>query len=69
MDTETRQTAAFEVELPPPSEDHQCCLCTATAGPMFIVRDLDGPAGRIACIAHVGLLMNEWDNQAPRRDD
>ena len=63
MDTETRQTTGFEVDLLP-SENHRCHLCTLIARPMFIVRNRSGPVGGTACIAHVGLLMNEWDAQS-----
>ena len=63
MDMETRQTTAFEVDLLP-SENHHCYLYGAMARPMFIVRNRGGAVGRTACIAHVGLLMNEWDAQS-----
>ena len=63
MDMETRQTTAFEADLLP-SENHRCHLCGAMTRPMFIVRNRGGAVGRAACIAHVGLLMNEWDTQS-----
>ena len=63
---ETRQTTAFGVDLLP-SENHRCYLCGAITRPMFIVRNVrnrGGAAGRTARIAHVGLLMDEWDTQS-----
>ena len=63
MGTETRQTTAFEVDLLP-GENHRCYLCSLMARPVFVVRTRDGAMGRTACIAHVGLLMNQWDHQS-----
>ena len=64
METETgtdTKPVRFDLEILSRDEGSRCYRCQTPYRPMFVVRPPDGPVGRFACIAHVGVVADEWD--------
>ena len=59
METGTdTKTVRFDLEILGRDEGHRC---HTPYRPMFVVRHPANPVGRYACIAHVGVVADGWD--------
>ena len=69
MGTGTRmntKTVSFDLEILEQDSGSRCHLCHASFGQMFAVRPPHSSHGRLACIAHVGYVADQWDEAEQR---
>ena len=67
METGTdTKTVSFDLEILEQDPGSRCYLCHASFGQMFAVRPPHSSHGRMACIAHVGYVADQWDEAEQR---